>query len=191
MLARLLLIDTALLTSRCVVRRFREGEGPAFFNLIQDNLSHLEDHFPQLTESMRNSEEAEMFLRQRLSGWLLQQEYAFGIFHNESSDLIGYVHIFNLDWDTPKGEINYFIDRNHVQKGLMTEVMARIVRFAFRQLALEKISLHVLSDNYPSQRLARRVGFQREGMLRNEFKRAGGQLVDLMRFGFARDTYGE
>ncbi|PHI20372.1 GNAT family N-acetyltransferase [Lewinellaceae bacterium SD302] len=191
MQSRLFNIDTALLTSRCVVRRFREGEGEAAYHLLSENRSHLEDHFSGLIESVGNPEEAEVFLRRRIAGWLLQEEYAFGIWLTESSELIGYVHLFEIDWHTPKAEINYFIDREQTQQGLMTEVLARVVRFAFKQLELEKISLQVLSDNYPSQRLARRIGFQREGMLRNEFKRSGGQLVDLMRFGFARDTYGE
>jgi hypothetical protein len=35
------------------------------------------------------------------------------------------------------------------------------------------------------------VGFSREGELRNEYRLPGGALVDLMRFGFARQTYGE
>lgn len=184
-------LDTALLTLRCVARRFREGDGPAFFQLLENNATHLEAHFPHLIDDIRSPEAAETFLRQRIAAWLLQQDYAFGIWSNESSKLIGYIHLFNLDWDTPKAEVNYFIDSDHIQQGLMTEVLAKVVRFAFLELQLEKISLHVLSDNYASQRLARRIGFQREGMLRNEFKRPGGQLVDLMRFGFPRDTYGE
>lgn len=184
-------IDTALLTNRCVIRRFREGEGAAFFQLLSDNSTHLEAHFPHLIEDTRTPEDAEVFVRQRIASWLLQQDYAFGVWLNETTELIGYVHLFDLDWHTPKAEINYFIDHEQIKKGLMTEVLAKVVRFSFLQLKLEKISLHVLSDNYASQRLARRIGFQREGMLRNEFKRPGGQLVDLMRFGFPRDTYGE
>lgn len=184
-------LDTALLTNRCVVRRFREGEGSVFFELLGDNATDLEAHFPHLVKEVGTPEEAEIFVRQRIAAWLMQQEYAFGIWLNESTKLIGYIHLFDIDWSTPKAEVNYFIDRDQVKQGIMTEVLATIVRFGFLQLQLEKISLHTLSDNYASQRLARRIGFQREGMLRNEFKRPGGQLVDLMRFGFPRDTYGE
>ncbi len=184
-------IDTALLTNRCVVRRFREGEGEAFFELLGNNTGHLQDHFPHLVANMDTPAKAEVFLRRRIAGWLLQEDYTFGIWLNEKTKLIGYVHIFNLEWDTPKAEISYFIDRDVTQQGLMTEVLARCVRFAFLDLHLEKIYLHVLADNYASQRLARRIGFQREGELRNEFRRIGGQLVDLIRLGFARETYGE
>lgn len=184
-------VDTALLTNRCVVRRFREGDGLAFYKLLDHNRSHLEDHFPGLIEGLRDSADVEGFVRRQIAEWLLQREYTFAICLNEDSTLVGYIHYFNIDWDTPKAEISYFIDREYIQQGLMTEVLARTVRFGFLQLKLEKIFLHVLSDNYSSQRLARRIGFQREGDLRNEFKRAGGQLVDLIRFGFARETYGE
>lgn len=184
-------IDTALLTSRCVIRRFREGEGADAYQLLSDNRSALEEHFPAMIEMIRNADDAEAFVRRLIANWLLQQEYAFGIWLTETSELIGYIQLFEIDWHTPKAEVNYFIDREQSQQGIMTEVLARVVRFAFKQLELEKIYLQVLSDNYPSQRLARRIGFQREGMLRSEFKRSGGQLVDIMRFGFARDTYGE
>ena len=73
----------------------------------------------------------------------------------------------------------------------MTEVLARAQRFAFRQLELEKLYYKVLSDNYGAQRLARKVGFSREGDLRNEFRKGSGALVDVMRFGLSRETYGE
>lgn len=184
-------IDTALITKRCVLRRFREGDGQDFYQLLDNNRSHLEDHLPSLAAQIRTAEEAEAFLRYRLANWLLQQEYAFGLWNNENAQLIGYVHIFDIDWDIPKAEVNYFIDRDYVKQGIMTEVMASCVRFAFLQLGLEKIYAHILADNYPSQRLVRRIGFQREGELRNEFKRIGGQLIDVVRFGLTREAYGE
>ncbi|SEP63521.1 GNAT family N-acetyltransferase [Neolewinella agarilytica] len=185
-------IDTALLTSNCVVRRFRENEGGVFRNLIEQNKDYLQDHFPILVAEVgADDDSAECFLRERIAAWLLQQDYAFGIWHNESTELIGYVHIFDINWEVPMAEISYFIDKDHMKQGLMTEVLARVLRFVFRQLELEKIYLKTLSDNFASQRLARRVGFSREGDLRNEFRKPGGMIADLVRFGFSRETYGE
>ncbi|MEM6395570.1 MAG: GNAT family N-acetyltransferase [Bacteroidota bacterium] len=188
---RLYHIDTALLTPRCVIRRFREGDGKPFHNLIQNNQTHLTDHFPHLVKAIDGPEMAEAFIRHRISDWLLQQEYTFGIWENESTEMIGYVHLFHIDWDVPIAEISYFLDREASGNGIMTEVLARVVRFAFLQLEVEKLFLTTLADNYASQRVAKRVGFQREGDLRNEFRRPGGTLVDLVRLGFTRETYGE
>ncbi len=185
-------IDTALLTNRCVVRRFRENEGAVFQELIYANRDQLQDHFPRLVgEISATPEETEIFVRERIAGWLLQTDYAFGIWSNETTKLIGYVHLFEINWEVPSAEISFFLDKDLHKQGLMTEVMARVIRFGFKQLALEKIYLRTLSDNFDCQRLVRRVGFSREGDLRNEFRKPGGTLVDLVRFGFSRETYGE
>jgi ribosomal-protein-serine acetyltransferase len=192
MRSQLFNIDTALLTNRCVVRRFRENEGTHLLRLVDDNRDVLQDHFPILIgEITRDDCAAETFVRERIAAWLLQSDYAFGIWLNETTELIGYIHLFEINWQVPTAEMSFFIDRNHVKQGLMTEVLARTIRFGFRQLELEKIYVKTLSDNFGSQRLVRRVGFSREGDLRNEFRKPGGTLADLVRFGFSRETYGE
>lgn len=185
-------IDTALLTDRCVVRRFREGDGKAMYRLLDNNRDYLIDHFPYLmAEPGQSRRNAEIFVRECIAEWLLQKRYAMGIWHNETTELVGFIQVFNLDWGVPLGELGYFIDKSLVRQGIMTEVLARVVRFSFLQLQLDKLVVKTLVDNYPSQRLARRVGFSREGDLRHEYRMPGGTLVDLMRFGFARETYGE
>lgn len=184
-------IDTAILTTRTVTRRLREGDGPAFYELVQANFAYIEDHFPILVESVRSRDDGEIFARRKLAQWLTQQEFTFGIWRIDEADMIGYVHFRNIDWQTPKGEISYFLHQNQAGKGLMTEVMSRMVQFAFKQLQLNKLILKTLIDNYGSQRLARKVGFRREGDLRHEYRKQSGVLLDVMLFGLTREEYGE
>lgn len=185
----LLNIDTALLTRRTVVRRFREHEGKDLFLLIQENTSHISDHFPLTLKEIKNPFQAEIYIRKKLSAWLLQEEYTFGIWDNDSAKLIGFIRIFYVDWHVPKAEIGFFIDHKHTQRGLMTEAMVTILSFAFQQLKLEKLILRTAADNYPTQRLARKCGFRREGDLRSDFKRPSGELVDVLYFGYTRFEY--
>jgi RimJ/RimL family protein N-acetyltransferase len=168
----------------------REGDGVDFFNLIQDNSSYIEDHFPHLVNQIKDEDTAEAFVRQRLAHWLLQEEFTFSIWRNKEADLIGFVSFREVDWEVPRAEISYFLHQDHAGKGIMTEVLARMVQFAFRQLELNKLSLKTLVDNYSSQRLARKVGFRREGDLRNEIRRDSGALFDIMLFGLTREEYG-
>ena len=183
-------IDTALLTDRCVVRRFREGEGLQFYDLLDRNRDVLQDHFPHLVATVLADPTAgEAFVRRQLAGWLLQREFAFVVQQPETTALIGFVQLHDLNWDVPAAEVVYFLDRDHAQQGLMTEALERVVRFAFQQLQLEKLYVKTLADNYASQRVARKVGFGREGDLRNEFRKPGGMLVDLVRFGLSRETW--
>ncbi|MCB0546773.1 MAG: GNAT family N-acetyltransferase [Phaeodactylibacter sp.] len=189
MQARLLQIDTALVAPRTVARRFRENEGEALYNLTQDNYSRLEDHFPRTMEAIRDKESAEYFVREMLAGWLLQKEYAFGVWENKSATLIGMMRLLHIDWRVPKAELNYFIDKEHAGKGLMTESVKALLRFAFHQLELEKIYIRTAMDNTPSQRLARKLGFRREGDLRADFKKTSGETIDVMLFGLTRGEF--
>ncbi|MBL7791327.1 MAG: N-acetyltransferase, partial [Saprospiraceae bacterium] len=51
-------IDSVLLTNRTVIRRFREGDGAAFFDLLQDNSAVLGDEFAELLEEASDKERA-------------------------------------------------------------------------------------------------------------------------------------
>ncbi len=189
MQARLFNIDTALVAPHTVARRFREHEGEALYGLIQDNQSRLEGHFPKTTEAIRDKEGAEFFVREKLAGWLLQQEYAFGVWDNKSAALIGMIRLFNIDWRVPKAELSYFLDKEHTGKGLMGESVKVVLRFAFHQLEMEKITIRSAMDNTPSQRLARKLGFRREGDLRADFKKPSGEVIDVMLFGLTRGEF--
>ncbi len=189
MQARLLNVDTALIAPRTVARRFREQEGEALYNVIQDNYSRLQDHFPNTLATIRDKESAEFFVREKLAGWLLQKEYAFGLWENKCAALIGMIRILRIDWRVPKGELTFFIDKGHENKGLMKESAHVVLRFAFHQLELEKVIIRTAMDNTPSQRLARRLGFRREGELRADFKKPSGEVIDVMLFGLTRGEF--
>ncbi|MCG8328725.1 MAG: GNAT family N-acetyltransferase [Chitinophagales bacterium] len=189
MQARLLNVDTALIAPRTVIRRFREGDGEVLYECIQDNYSRLYDHFPKTLEAINSKETAEIFVRKRLADWLLQKEYAMGVWHTKDANLIGMIRLLRIDWRVPKAEVGYFIDKNYGQLGLMTESMKTVLSFAFRQLELEKLSLRTAMENIPSQRLARKVGFRREGDFRADFRKLSGEVIDTMWFGLTKSEW--
>lgn len=172
--------DSVLITQHAVARRFRENEGEAFYELLDNNRSRIEDLVSNTAGGLSTKEECEAFIRQKFAAWLLQKEYAFGVWHNVSAKAIGYVELFNIDWKVPKAEVIFFIDRDYEAKGLMTEVLTEIIRFAFAQLKMERVTLHTASDNFAAQRLARKCGFRREGDLRAFHRRVSGELIDVM-----------
>ena len=179
-------IDTALLAKRIVVRRFRENEGIKFQQLIQDNNTMIRDVFPATIEACETQASAEVFIRKKIAAWLLNEQYCFGIWDNQSAEMIGFIEIFSVDWRVPKAELAFFVDRDFKEKGLMTEALQVVIAFAFEQLKLEKLGLRVPVDSYAAQRLAKKCGFFREGDLRNEFRNESGALADAMLFGLPK-----
>ena len=189
MQTHLLHTDTALLTSRTVVRRFRENEGEQLYHLIQSNYARLMDYFPVTANIAKTKDSTEIFVRERIADWHLQKDYFFGVWDNESAKLIGTVRIFKIHWNLPEAELNYFIDRSFGEKGIMTEATYAVVKFAFEQLKMKKLYVRTAMDNYASQRLARKCGFRREGDLRAAYQKPTGVLEDLMLMGLTLEDF--
>lgn len=176
-------VDTALISRRMVVRRFRENDGNALYNLVQSNATILSDTLPEIFAHCKTLDEATVFVRQSIADWLLQKNYHFGLWEKENATLIGYVRIWNVDWYVPKARWSFFLDMNHRQQGLMTEALLSVKEFCFDQLKMEKIYIYTAQDNYGVQRLAKKIGFNREGDLRNDFRKPSGALIDRVLMG--------
>jgi RimJ/RimL family protein N-acetyltransferase len=189
MQAQLYNIDTALLSPRTVIRRFREGEGSALFHLIENNNYRINNLLPGTLDVVNNREAAEGYVREKIAAWLQQREFCFGVWDNKQAQLIGFIKIYHLDWRVPAADITFFIDREFEGKGIMTEVVQAVMRFAFSQLQIEKLRLRTSTENYPTQRLARKCAFRREGDLRSEIRRPSGELMDVMLFGYTKSEY--
>ena len=185
-------IDTALLTTNCVIRRFREGDGAALLELAQESHSYLSDHYPSVSKKIGDREAtAETYVRRCLVDWLEQRAFCFGVWDNQTTTLQAYVSLHSLDWEIPSAAVSLFANPGYSQPDRLTEILDRTIRFAFLQLDLEKVSFLTVADNFLAQRVARKAGLSREGDLRNEFRKGSGILVDAVRFGLSRETYGE
>ncbi len=179
-------IDTALITPRTVVRRFRENDGKVVYDLIQNNISKLEDFHKRTVHNVTSPELGEIYVRKKLSNWLLQTGYTFGVWDKQSAELIGFINIFDINWDLPEGHLEFLLDHRFTGQGIMTEALFSIIRFSFNQLTLEKLYFTTLMDDYAGQRLVRKCSFRREGDLRGAFRRNTGEIIDLMLFGLTR-----
>jgi RimJ/RimL family protein N-acetyltransferase len=182
-------VDTAVVSRRVLIRRFREGDGQAFYQLVANNSALISDHFPALAETVTSPAKGESEVRKRLAAWLMQEMYSFGIWRNEEADLIGFISLCDIDWQIPRADLNYFLHHQHTGQGFMTEALAKIITLAFKQLQLEKLVVKTLADNAASQRLVRKLGFRREGDLRNEYRKMSGLLVDITAYGMTAEEF--
>jgi ribosomal-protein-alanine N-acetyltransferase len=63
-------------------------------------------------------------------------------------------------------EIGYDLAQRYWGQGLMTEALEPLLVFGFEQMALNRIEADVTVGNEASMRLLTKLGFQREGLLR-------------------------
>lgn len=94
--------------------------------------------------------------------------------HKESNQAVGIVSLSNIDYKNRSAECIIDIGvKNMWGKGIGTAALSLIIEFAFSELNLHRIFLKVFSFNERAIKLYEKMGFKREGILRQAFYRAG------------------
>ncbi|WP_406945898.1 GNAT family N-acetyltransferase [Halobacillus sp. SY10] len=98
-------------------------------------------------------------------------EYFFGIFHKDTDELIGTVHLFQvLRGSLQSAFIGYFLDKDYNGRGFTTEAVRLLVNHAFVDLHLHRIEAGVMPQNKASIRVLEKAGFHKEGMAKKNVK---------------------
>ncbi|PWK09618.1 GNAT family N-acetyltransferase [Tumebacillus permanentifrigoris] len=117
-------------------------------------------------------------IRDDVRHWRDQTGYSFGVFLQESGELIGRVSLSNIVYGAWKNcTIGYFLDQAHNGQGLMTEAVALAVDFALTDGGLHRVQAAVMPWNLGSVRVVEKVGFRFEG-LSKYYLQINGQWED-------------
>jgi RimJ/RimL family protein N-acetyltransferase len=185
----LLEIPTQLETERLVIRRYAEGDGQGLYLLLErnDNRNRLAEHVDEATE-VRTAVEAEIRIRQWVADWVARTRFVMGICLKSSNEQIGQIWIEPRNWDVPSFELGWFLDSGFWGKGLAAEAANCAMKFIFECLHAHKIIVITRDNNERSYRLAQRLGFHREGYLR-ECSIKNGLRWGLFHYGMLRSEY--
>jgi [ribosomal protein S5]-alanine N-acetyltransferase len=89
-----------------------------------------------------------------------------------------------------RAELGYCLRSPFWRRGYMGEALAALIDYAFATLKLRRLEADVDPGNAGSVRLLERMGFTREGLLRERWN-VGGQIGDSAFFGLlAREWRG-
>jgi ribosomal-protein-alanine N-acetyltransferase len=181
--------ETILSSADLWLRPYQEADAAAFYQLIQENEARLAPAFPGRVRITRSLDACRKLLLQFKADWLLGQVYAFGIWEKESNNYIGDISVKNFDRSVPKAEIGYYLDLRVEGKGYGTQMLCALIRFGFEELHLNKVFIRSAIDNRRSYALAERCGFQREGLMHQDFRDYQQNLVDIYYYGLTRQHY--
>ena len=81
-----------------------------------------------------------------------------------------------------RGTIGYWVAAHARGRGTCTRALRLLSRFALDELELQRLDLVTDPDNVASQRVAEKVGFQREGVLRAHLRHPDGRIRDSVMF---------
>jgi RimJ/RimL family protein N-acetyltransferase len=81
-----------------------------------------------------------------------------------------------------RGSIGYWVAARARGRGVCTRALRLLSRYALDQLQLQRLELITDPDNVASQRVAQKVGFHREGVLRAHLRHPDGRIRDSVMF---------
>lgn len=93
----------------------------------------------------------------------------WGIVRRADNQLIGTVGYHKWEKAYFRAEIGYDLSPDCWGQGYMTEALRAVIRHGFERLGLNRIDALVYIDNDRSVQLLQRLGFKKEGLLRDYF----------------------
>jgi ribosomal-protein-alanine N-acetyltransferase len=125
--------------------------------------------------------------------WLTRQQgfhesgtgLTWAIAHHDDDALIGTASLHAFMPEQARAEIGYTLHPAHWGRGLASDAVRLALRHAFEDLGLRRIEADTDPRNTGSCRLLERLGFVREGLLRERWL-VDGELQDTAIYGLLR-----
>jgi ribosomal-protein-alanine N-acetyltransferase len=166
---------------RVRLRWLEERDVAALFEVFSDpEVMRYWSRTPHESEA----ESAAILTRARVS-FAEKSAFQWGVARLADDRVIGTCSLWHLDASNARGDVGYALGRAHWGQGLMGEALSLLLRFAFEELSLRRLEADVDPGNAASIRSLERLGFQREGLLRERWC-VGGEVQDSLVFGLLR-----
>ena len=114
-----------------------------------------------------------------------REQFRFAIVLNDTGRQIGNCGLCRLHWPNRRGEVGYALNRAYWGKGYMNEALQALLQFAFVDLDMHRLEADIDPRNTASTGALERLGFQREGLLRERWI-VGGEICDSVLYGLLR-----
>lgn len=159
-----------------VLHLLEPTDAETLFELVDRNRDHLRpwvfwiDTTLEVADSRRFIETSQ-HKRENNNGYALSIWY-----RNNLAGLVGHV---DINWTHRSSEIGYWLGDTYQGHGIITRACRAFISWTFRTLDMNRVQIQCAIDNTRSQAVAERLGFQREGVLR-EMRWLHSRFVDYV-----------
>ncbi len=141
------------------------------FALVERNRNHLSPWLPWVDKTV-SVKDMEKFIERTQQQWVRDNGFTAGIVYR--GELVGVVGTYGIRWAHRKTEIGYWLDEKHMGKGIVSRSCAAVVDELLTGWKLNRITILCAVDNTASRAIPERLGFQREGIMRQAEKLRDG-----------------
>lgn len=172
-------------SDRLLIRAPQPGDGAAVNEAIRESLSELKPWMPWAQQAP-SVEESELNAREARLRYLDRTDLRLQLFSKRTGGFIGGSGLHRIDWQARKFEIGYWVRTSCAGQGYASEAARAIADFAASALGANRIEIRCDARNLRSARVAERLGFTLEGVLRDESLGTDGTLRSTKVFSIVR-----
>jgi ribosomal-protein-alanine N-acetyltransferase len=167
--------------TRVALRALSPADAPALFGIFSD---------PEVTRywsrpPMAHLAQAKALVRDIRAGYRSGELVQWGVTLRDTGDLIGTCTLFHFAHASRRAELGYALARAHWGRGLMHEALSTLLAHAFERIDLHRLEADIDPANAASARTLERLGFVKEGRLRERWI-VSGQVSDSDVYGLLR-----
>ena len=163
---------------RVRLRALRDSDAEALFEIFSDEEVARFWSSPPWTEPAQADELLESVRR----GLDTKTLWQWGVCAAPEDKVVGTCTLWQIDAENQRAEIGFALSRAVWGRGLMIDALTLLLDFSFSDLGLRRMEADVDPENVASIGLLERLGFQREGYLRERWC-VGGKVTDSVILG--------
>lgn len=164
-----------LITQDIELKTFSLDEANKLYQLIDKNRMQIGDWL-MWVDKTKSVEDVKKMIQEYIERRKKGEGISFGIWYQ--AKLIGYISYAYLNKDSRKAGIAYWLDSAYQGEGIITKSCEALIEYGFNQLKLHRIEISCAEGNTKSRAIPERLGFTKEGILRESELIRGGKLVD-------------
>lgn len=168
-----------IVTQRLVIRCWAPTDAPLLKTAIDTNLEHLRPWMIWAKQEPTSLEQKIKFLRACRGDFDLSRDFGYAVFNLDESRVLGGSGL-HTRLGREAREIGYWIDKDHLNQGLATEVAGALTRIAFEVDKVHRVEIHCDPRNLRSAAVPRKLGFQHEATLQGRDLDTEGQPRSTM-----------
>jgi len=162
-----------------LVRPFRAGDARALHRATRDSIEEVCSWMVWCRPDY-SIQDTVRFLSQTARQMDSGERYSFAIMDRADTLLLGSVGLSGIDRTHRFATVGYWVRSGWTGRGIGSAAAYLAARFGFQELGLHRLELIVPVGNSASEKVASRIGAQREGILRNRVVLQGEARPALM-----------
>ena len=111
-----------------------------------------------------------------------QESLILGVYLKSTGEMAGKCMLFSYNHESKRAEIGFGLGRSCWGKGYINEAGEALIKYGFDSLGLRRVEAEIDPNNQSSARALEKLGFSREGLLRQRWE-VNGIVSDSAMYG--------